>query len=83
MVITEKNVLFDKAYKKYGHLFKDYGPYVVKGRVQSRLLPINRDLHCAPTGVVHLLVDEVEFLPLEKGKLETDTKILSLLDGGD
>ncbi len=59
-------VLFDKAYKQYGHLFKGYGPYVVKGRVQSRLLPINRDFRFVPTGEANLLVDEVEVLQLEK-----------------
>ncbi|MHB2153847.1 hypothetical protein ACX8XN_05550 [Calditrichota bacterium GD2] len=37
-------VRLDKAYKKYGHLFKGHGPYVVKGRGQSRLLPTSRDL---------------------------------------
>ena len=46
-------VLFDKAYKKYGHLFKGYGPYVVKGRVQSRL-----------PGEANLLVDIVNVLRL-------------------
>jgi len=50
-------VLFDKAYKQYGHLFKGYGPYVVKGRVQSRL-----------PGEANLIVDEVEVLQLEKKK---------------
>ncbi|WP_052304187.1 DNA polymerase III subunit alpha [Caldithrix abyssi] len=55
-------VLFEKAYKKYGHLFKGYGPYVVKGRVQSRL-----------PGEANLLVEEVEALPLEKKKLETNS----------
>ncbi|APF20443.1 hypothetical protein Calab_1411 [Caldithrix abyssi DSM 13497] len=57
-------------YKQYGHLFKGYGPYVVKGRVQSRLLPINRDLRFAPAGEANLLVEEVEVFPLKKKKLE-------------
>ncbi len=59
-------VLFDKAYKKYGHLFKGYGlsgnmtgPYVVKGHVQSRL-----------SGEANLLVDEVQVLRLEKETIE-------------
>ncbi len=47
-----------------------YGPYVVKGRVQSRLLPKNRDFRFAPTGEANLPVDEVEVLQLEKEKLE-------------
>ncbi len=52
-------VLFDKAYKKYGHLFKGYGPYVVKGRMQSRL-----------PGEANLLVEEVQVLQMEKEKVE-------------
>ena len=43
-------VLFEKAYKQFWHLFRGYGPYVVKGRVQSRLFPTSRDLHFVPTG---------------------------------
>jgi len=65
-------VLFDRAYKQYGHLFRGYDPYVVKGRVQSRLLPTSRDLHFVPTGEANLLVDEVKVLQLEKEKLETN-----------
>ncbi len=52
-------VLFDKTYKQYGHLFKGYGPYVVKGRVQSRL-----------PGEANLIVEEVDVLQLEKQKIE-------------
>ena len=52
-----------------------YGPYVVKGRVQSRLLPINRDLRFAPTGEANLLVDEVKVLQLKKEKLETNLSL--------
>ncbi|MHB2153819.1 OB-fold nucleic acid binding domain-containing protein [Calditrichota bacterium GD2] len=61
-------VLFAENCKKYGHLLKSHGPYVVKGRAQSRLLPTNRGLRFASTGEANLLVDEVEALPLEKGK---------------
>jgi len=70
-------VLFDKAYKQYGHLFKGYGPYVVKGRVQSRLLPTSRYLHFVPTGEANLLVDEVQVLQLETKKLETESLALA------
>ncbi|MHB2156496.1 hypothetical protein ACX8XN_19150 [Calditrichota bacterium GD2] len=63
-------VLFAENCKKYGHLLKSHGPYVVKGRGQSRLLPTSRDLRSAPTGEAHLLVDGVEVLPLKKEKLE-------------
>jgi len=63
-------VLFEKAYKQFWHLFRGYGPYVVKGRVQSHLLPTSRDLHFIPSGEANLLVDEVEVLQLEKEKME-------------
>jgi len=65
-------VLFEKAYKQFWHLFRGYDPYVVKGRVQSRLLPTSRDLHFVPTGEANLLVDEVEVLQVQKENLETN-----------
>ena len=70
-------VLFDKTYKQYGNLFKGYGPYVVKGRVQSCLLPTSRNLHFVSTGGANLLVDAVQVLQLEKKKLETESLALA------
>ena len=63
-------MLFDRAYKQYGHLFRGYDPYVVKGRVQSRLLPTSRDLHFVPTGEANLFADELQVLQVEKEKME-------------
>ncbi|WP_456409027.1 hypothetical protein [Caldithrix abyssi] len=59
------------------------GWLVTMRRVQSRLTTINRDLRLAPTGEAHLLVDEVDVLPLEKETLETTAEGLSLADHAD
>ncbi|APF19126.1 hypothetical protein Calab_3454 [Caldithrix abyssi DSM 13497] len=59
------------------------GWLVTMRRVQSRLTTINRDLRLAPTGEAHLLVDEVDVLPLERETLETTAEGLSLADHAD
>jgi DNA polymerase III alpha subunit len=52
-------VMFPKAYSQYGHLIKGYGPYLVKGSVQSRL-----------PGEANLLVEELKVVELNKKELE-------------
>jgi DNA polymerase III alpha subunit len=52
-------VMFPKAYSQYGHLVKGYGPYLVKGSVQSRL-----------PGEANLLVEELKVVELNKKELE-------------
>lgn len=52
-------VMFPKVYSTYGHLVKSYGPYVIKGSVQSRL-----------PGEANLLVEELHVVELNKKELE-------------
>jgi DNA polymerase III alpha subunit len=52
-------VMFPNAYSQYGHLVKGYGPYSVRGTVQSRL-----------PGEANLLVDELSVITLNKRELE-------------
>ena len=56
------------------------GPYVVKGRVQSRLLPTSRGLHFVPTCEANLLVDEVKVLQVQKEKPETNIYLADHVD---
>lgn len=52
-------VMFPRVYAKYGHLSQGYGPFLITGKVQSRL-----------PGEANLLVDELEVIKLDKGELE-------------
>ena len=52
-------VMFPKVYSRFGHLVKGYGPYLISGRVQSRL-----------PGEANLLVEELAVVALSKPELE-------------
>jgi DNA polymerase-3 subunit alpha len=53
-------VLFSKCYMECGHLVRTHGPYIVSGRVQSRL-----------PGEVNIIADKVELIELKKADLES------------
>jgi len=52
-------VLFSEPYTKYGHLIRTHGPYLVKGKVQSRL-----------PGEANIIIEEISVLEIEKRDLE-------------
>ena len=52
-------VLFPAAYVKYGHLVRTHGPYIVTGKVQSRL-----------PGEANLIVDKLEIVSMGKDQIE-------------
>ena len=52
-------VLFPAVYVKYGHLVRTHGPYLVTGKVQSRL-----------PGEANLIVDKLEIVSMGKDKIE-------------
>jgi DNA polymerase III alpha subunit len=52
-------VMFPKVYSQFGHLVKGYGPYLIKGAVQSRL-----------PGEANLLVEELATIEMNKKELE-------------
>ena len=52
-------VLFPKAYINYGHLIRSHGPYIVTGRVQSRL-----------PGEANLIVEKLEIVTINKEEIE-------------
>jgi len=52
-------VLFPKAYKKYGHLIRSHGPFLLSGRIQSRL-----------PGEANLIITHLKVLEPKKRDLE-------------
>jgi DNA polymerase III alpha subunit len=52
-------VLFSETYKHYGHLIRTHGPYIIKGKVQSRL-----------PGEANLIAEEVEVVTMGKSEME-------------
>lgn len=52
-------ILFPAAYARYGHLIRTHGPYIVTGRVQSRL-----------HGEANLIVEKIETVELHKEEIE-------------
>lgn len=52
-------VLFPAAYLQFGHLIRGHGPYLVRGKIQSRL-----------PGEANLIVDQLERLEMDKTVLE-------------
>ncbi len=52
-------VLFPEVYEKYGHLIRTHGPYIVSGKVQSRL-----------PGEANLIADKVELVEISKSEIE-------------
>ena len=52
-------VLFPKTYLRYGHLIRGHGPYLIQGRVQSRL-----------PGEANLIAEQLERLELDKKTLQ-------------
>ena len=52
-------VLFPAVYVKYGHLVRTHGPYLVTGKVQSRL-----------PGEANLIVDKLEIVSMGKDEIE-------------
>jgi DNA-directed DNA polymerase III PolC len=52
-------VLFSDAYLTYGHLIRTHGPYLITGKVQSRL-----------PGEANLIAEKVELVEMNKKELE-------------
>ncbi len=52
-------VLFPAVYTRYGHLIRSHGPFVITGRVQSRL-----------PGEANLIVEQVEVIVPQKEEME-------------
>ena len=52
-------VLFSEAYTRYGHLIRTHGPYIITGKVQSRL-----------PGEANLIAEEIELVMLNKKEME-------------
>ncbi len=52
-------VLFSDAYTKYGHLIRTHGPYLVKGKVQSRL-----------PGEANIIIEEISVVEMDKREME-------------
>jgi DNA polymerase III alpha subunit len=52
-------VLFSEAYTKYGHLIKTHGPYIITGKVQSRL-----------PGEANIIAEKVELVEMNKSEME-------------
>jgi len=52
-------VLFPETYEKFGHLVRTHGPYVITGKVQSRL-----------PGEANLIAEKVEIIVMGKNELE-------------
>ena len=52
-------VLFPKTYMRYGHLIRGHGPYLVSGKIQSRL-----------PGEANLIAEQLERLELDKSTLQ-------------
>jgi len=53
-------VLFSTAYIEYGHLIKTHGPYLVTGKVQSRL-----------PGEANLIAEKIELVEMNKSEMES------------
>ena len=60
-------VMFPKVYSQYGHLVKGYGPYLIKGAVQSRL-----------PGEANLLVQKLATIEMNKKELEERLQSVNL-----
>jgi DNA polymerase-3 subunit alpha len=54
-----ETVLFSRSYQQYGHLVQTHGPYIIRGRVQSRL-----------PGEANLIAESVELVELKKSEME-------------
>ncbi|MBN2425419.1 MAG: DNA polymerase III subunit alpha [Calditrichaceae bacterium] len=52
-------VLFPAVYNQYGHLARSHGPFLVTGRVQSRI-----------PGETNLIVDKLELMEIKKEEIE-------------
>jgi DNA-directed DNA polymerase III PolC len=52
-------VLFPETYTQYGHLIRTHGPYIVTGKVQSRL-----------PGEANLIAEKVELVEMNKKEME-------------
>jgi DNA polymerase-3 subunit alpha len=67
-------VLFPETYSKYGHLIRTHGPYIVTGKVQSRL-----------PGEANLIAEKVELVEMKKKEMEAllQKKIPAMEENGD
>lgn len=52
-------ILFSEAYAQFGHLIRTHGPYIITGKVQSRL-----------PGEANLIAEKVELVQMGKKELE-------------
>jgi DNA-directed DNA polymerase III PolC len=53
-------VIFSEAYARFGHLIRTHGPYIITGKVQSRL-----------PGEANLIADKIEIVTLGKKEMES------------
>ena len=53
-------VLFPETYKNFGHLVRTHGPYIITGKVQSRL-----------PGEANLIAENIEVVVMGKKELES------------
>ncbi|MGD9898264.1 MAG: DNA polymerase III subunit alpha [Calditrichaceae bacterium] len=52
-------VLFPAVYNRFGHLIRTHGPYIITGKIQSRL-----------PGEANLIVDKLEIVAMDKKEIE-------------
>jgi DNA polymerase III alpha subunit len=53
-------VLFSEAYARFGHLIRTHGPYIITGKVQSRL-----------PGEANLIAEKIEIVAMGKKEMES------------
>ena len=53
-------VIFSEAYARFGHLIRTHGPYIITGKVQSRL-----------PGEANLIADKIEIVTMGKKEMES------------
>jgi DNA polymerase III alpha subunit len=62
-------VLFPEVYERYGHLVRTHGPYIITGKVQSRL-PGEANIIAEKVELIEMPKDEIEQLLMQKKPLE-------------
>jgi DNA polymerase III alpha subunit len=62
-------VLFPGVYEQYGHIIRTHGPYIITGKLQSRL-PGEANIIAEKVELVQLKKDEIEELLMSKQPLE-------------
>ncbi|MCB0284468.1 MAG: hypothetical protein KDF60_17925, partial [Calditrichaeota bacterium] len=62
-------VMFPEVYEQYGHLVRTHGPYIVTGKLQSRL-PGEANIIAEKVQLVEMQKNEIEHLLMKKQPLE-------------